>query len=124
MNKTLNNQPMLIYGDGEQTRAFSYIEDNLPCFWKAAVLESASKQVINVGGMIPITINDAAKTLCDITGYDNVVHAEARHEVKFAVPTFQKSVDLLGYKQTTYLKEGLCKMWDWAKQQPKREQYK
>lgn len=80
--------------------------------------------MINVGGTVPITINKAAETLCDITGYHNIVHEEARHEVKFAVPTFQKSIDLLGYNQKTFLKDGLEKMWNWAKVQPKREQYK
>ena len=124
MNRTLHEEPLLIYGDGEQTRAFSYIEDNLPCFWNAAVLPEASKQVINVGGTVPITINDAANMLCDITGFHNIIHKEARHEVKFAVPTYQKSIDLLGYKQTTFLKEGLEKMWEWVKQQPPIEQYK
>jgi len=124
MNRTLNNKPLLIYGDGEQTRAFSYIDDNLPCFWKAAVDEKASKEIINVGGTVPVTINKAAETLCNITGFHKILHEEPRHEVKFAVPSFQKSVDLLDYKQITSLEEGLKDMWEWAKIQPNREQYK
>lgn len=124
MNRTLNNKPLLIYGDGEQTRAFSYIDDNLPCFWRAAVDQTASKQIINVGGTVPITINEAAETLCNITGFHNIVHEEPRHEVKFAVPTFQKSIDLLGYNQVIFLEKGLKDMWEWAKEQPNRKQYK
>lgn len=124
MNKLLNNQPMLVYGDGEQTRAFSYIDDNLPCFWNAAVLPEASKEIINVGGIVPYTINEAAKILTEVAGFGDIVHAEPRHEVKWAVPTWQKSVDILGYKQTIDLREGLTKMWEWAQTQPKRDQYK
>lgn len=124
MNKILHNEPMLIYGDGEQTRAFSYIDDDLQPFWNAAVLTEASREIINVGGIVPCTINKAAEILCDITGYDKIEHKEQRHEVKIAVPTYQKSIDILKYNQTVQLKEGLTKMWEWAKLQPNRPQYK
>ncbi len=124
MFQILNNKPMLIYGDGEQTRAFSYIDDCLPSFWNAATYEAASKEIINVGGIEGYSINEAAKLLCEITGYDNVEHKEARHEVKHAVPNPRKSIELLGYEQKTSLEEGLRKMWEWAKGQPNRPQYK
>lgn len=124
MYQILNNEPMLIYGDGEQTRAFSYIDDCLESFWNAAVKEEASKQIVNVGGERGYTINEAAKILCEITGYSNVEYREARHEVKHATTTAEKSKLLLGYKQSTSLKEGLIKMWEWVQTQPKREQFK
>ena len=124
MYQILHNEPILIYGDGEQTRAFSYIDDNLPCFWKAATIQEASKQIINLGGLIPYTINEAANILCEITGYDKIEHRESRHEVKWAVPTYQKSIDILGYEQTTPLRDALVEMWNWAKSQPDRPRYK
>ena len=124
MYQTLNDLPMLIYGDGEQTRAFSYIDDCLPAFWNAATFDAASKEIINVGGLYGYSINDAAKILCDITGYDKVEHKEARHEVKHAVPNPLKSIRLLDYQQNTSLEDGLKKMWEWAKVQPMRPQYK
>ena len=124
MYQILNDEPMLIYGDGEQTRAFSFIDDCLEAFWNAAVREEASKQIVNVGGEIGYTINEAAKTLCEITGYDKVEYREARHEVKHATTTADKSKKILGYKQSTTLKDGLIQMWEWAKTQPKREQFK
>jgi len=124
MYQILNNKPMLIYGDGEQTRAFSYIEDCLSAFWNAAVFPEASKEIINVGGVRGYSINEAAELLCKITGYDKVEHREARHEVKHAVPKPDKSIELLGYEQKTSLEEGLKKMWKWAQTQPMRPQYK
>lgn len=124
MYQILNNEPMLIYGDGEQTRAFSFIDDCLEAFWNAAVREEASKQIINLGGEYAYSINEAAKTLCEITGYDKVEYREARHEVKHATTTADKSKKILGYKQSTTLKNGLTQMWEWAKTQPKREQFK
>lgn len=124
MHQILNGKPISIYGDGEQTRAFSYIDDCLDSFWNAAVLPGASKQIINVGGIKGYTINEAAKILCEVTGYDKIEHCEPRHEVKWCVPTFEKSVEILGYNETTDLKTGLKLMWDWAQQQPDRKQYK
>ena len=78
----------------------------------------------NVGGIKGYTINEAAKILCEVTGYDKIEHCEPRHEVKWCVPTFEKSVEILGYNETTDLKTGLKLMWDWAQQQPDRKQYK
>lgn len=123
MYNILHNKPILIYGDGEQTRAFTYIDDNLPSLWNAAVIPEASKQIINLGGIIPYKINEAAQLLCKITNYDKIEHKEPRHEVKWAVPTYQKSIDILNFQHKTNLDEGLNKMWEWAKAQPDRPQY-
>ena len=51
MFQYLNNQPLTIFGDGEQTRAFSYIDDSLEPLWNAAVRPEASKETINLGGI-------------------------------------------------------------------------
>lgn len=124
MNKILHGEDILIYGDGEQTRAFTYIDNILPCLAEAAFSEKASKQTVNLGGTVPTTINAAAETLCRITGYDKVRHVEKRHEVKFAVPSYQKSIDVLGYEEKYSVEYGLREMWEWAKKQPDRGQYK
>ena len=124
MYQTINNQPMLIYGDGKQTRAFSYIDDILEPMWNAAVLKKASKEIINLGGIAGYSINSAAEILCKITGYNNISHEEPRHEVKHAVPKPDKSIKLLKYEQKTSLEDGLRKMWEWAKAQPNRERMK
>ena len=124
MFQTLNNQPMTIFGDGNQTRAFSYIDDILEPLWISAVSEKTSKQIINLGGTKEYTINEANKILQNVTGNNNTLYLESRHEVKNAHPTWQKSVDLLNYKDTHTLEEGLLKMWEWAKSQPSRPQYK
>lgn len=123
MYQYLNNEPMTIFGDGEQTRAFSYIDDNLEPLWKSAVLPEASKQIINLGGIEEISITKACKTLQEVIGGGEIVYKEARHEVKHSIPTWQKSIDILGYEYKTNLKKGLTEMWNWAQQQPKRKQF-
>lgn len=123
MYQHLNGEDMTIFGDGEQTRAFSYIDDSLEPLWNAAVRLEASKEIINLGGIEEYSIKDASKVLREVIGDGKVKYLEGRHEVKHAVPTFQKSIDLLGFEHKTNLKEGLIKMWEWAKQQPMRDRF-
>jgi UDP-glucose 4-epimerase len=120
MYKKLNNQPFTIFGDGEQTRAFSYIDDSVECLWKAGWIPEASKQKINLGGIQHVTIKEAAETLLDVVGGGELIYLPPRHEVKYAYPTWQKSVDILGFEHKTNLHDGLTKMWKWAQEQPIR----
>jgi UDP-glucose 4-epimerase len=123
MYQHLNGNPMTIFGDGEQTRAFSCIDDIVEPLWKSATLPTASKQIINLGGVEEWTINNACELLRKVIGGGEVVYKEGRHEVKHAIPTWQKSIDILGFEHKTSLEEGLKDMWDWAQKQPKREQF-
>lgn len=119
----LNGKPITIFGDGTQKRAFSYIDDSIEPLWNAAVRPEASKQIINLGGIHEYSINEAADILSEVMGGAEKVYLEGRHEVHTAVPTYQKSIDILGFEHKHDLKEGLEKMWTWAQQQPMRERF-
>ena len=123
MFQHLSGEPMTIFGDGEQTRAFSFIDDSIEPLWNSAVLPRASKQIINLGGTKEISINEASSVLMKVIGDGSRVYLEERHEVKHSIPTYQKSIDILGFEHKTDLEEGLTKMWEWAKQQPKRKRF-
>jgi UDP-glucose 4-epimerase len=123
MYQHLNNQPMSIFGDGNQTRAFSYIDDILEPLWNAAIKEEASKEIINLGGIEDYSILDSVNILKSIMGSGDLVFLEGRHEVKHSIPTWEKSERILGFKHTTSLKDGLTKMWEWAQKQPNRERF-
>ena len=123
MYQHINNLPTTIFGDGNQTRAFSYIDDSIEPLWNAAVKPKASKQIINLGGIEEYSILEANTILREIMGCDKVEFLEQRHEVKHSIPTFQKSIDILEFKHKTSLKEGLQQMWDWAQQQPMRDRF-
>ena len=114
---------MTIFGDGEQKRAFSFIDDCLEPLWKASQQENCSKEIINLGGTRHYTINEANETLKEVIKDGQTVYKEQRHEVKVAVPTWQKSVDLLGYEDKTTLYNGLSQMWEWVKKQPNRKRF-
>ncbi len=117
------NEPMTIFGDGTQTRAFSYIDDSLEPLWKASQDKRASKEIINLGGIKEYSINEANEILREVVGGGEVRYYEGRHEVKHSIPTWQKSIDLLDFEHKTDLKEGLTKMWEWVKTQPVRERF-
>ncbi len=123
MYQRLNGQDVTIFGDGEQSRAFSYIDDSLEPFWNAAVKEEAANQIINLGGIEEYTINQAADVLLDVMGGGKKVYLEGRHEVKHSIPTWKKSVDILDFKHKTSMKDGLTEMWNWAQKQPMRERF-
>ena len=121
MYQHINGKPMSIFGDGEQTRAFSYITDCVPYFWSGAIEEKASKEIFNIGGDDHISINNACDVLIDVIGAGTKQYQEQRHEVKDAWVTHDKIKSILDYKQITSLGDGLTHMWKWAKTQPMRE---
>jgi len=119
----IDGEPITIFGDGTQKRAFSFIDDSLEPLWRAALEPQASAQIINLGGIHEYSINDAADILSEVVGGLKKVYFESRHEVHYAVTTFQKSIDLLGFEHKTDLKKGLSHMWKWAIEQPKRDRF-
>jgi UDP-glucose 4-epimerase len=123
MYQYMNGEDLTIFGDGNQTRAFSYIDDILEPLWKSAILPAASKQIINLGGIDEYSINEANYILRKIMGGGETVYKETRHEVKHSIPTWKKSVEILGFKHETDLERGLTNMWEWVKKQPKRERF-
>lgn len=122
MYQHLNGFPMTIFGDGNQTRAFTYVDDILKPLWLASQNENCSREIINLGGDVEYTINEVNEKLKDIIG-GKTVYLERRHEVKNAVPTWEKSVELLEYSNNTDIKDGLREMWDWVRTQPNRERF-
>ena len=123
MYQKLNNLDLTIFGDGSQTRAFSYIDDTLESLWNSAILDNASKQIINLGGTKSISILEACKITSSVVRGSNISFKEHRHEVKHSIPTWKKSVELLGFEHKTDLEVGIKKMWEWAKKQPMRERF-
>jgi UDP-glucose 4-epimerase len=123
MYQHLEGESMTIFGDGQQTRAFSFIDDSLKPLWNAAIKPEASKQIINLGGIKEYSILEANEILRKVIGNGEVNFVEQRHEVKHAVPTYQKSIDILEFEHKTDLEEGLTKMWDWAQKQSKRKRF-
>jgi UDP-glucose 4-epimerase len=118
INRLLRRKRPIIYGDGEQSRAFSYIEDVTPAIANAGFASRAKGQIINVGSNEIVSIRKACDLLLQLMGSEfKPMFQDARPgEVKHAFCTIRKSIDLLGYKTQHSLKDGLTKMVAWAKQ--------
>lgn len=125
MKNILNNEPMRVYGDGDQVRGFSFIDDHLEQFWNAAVLPSASKQIFNIGSEDNVvTIDQLRRMVSNITGCYNYLIDEKRYEVMLALEDCSKAKRILGDFGETKLEDGIRIMWEWAQKQPKARPYK
>ena len=123
MYQKLIDQPLTVFGEGKQKRAFSYIDDCLSPLWMAATSKMAKNEIINLGGIEETTILEAANLLAQIVGGSKIKSLSPRHEVNMAYSTHEKSVKLLGYQDNTDLSMGLKQMWEWAKTLPTRERF-
>ena len=124
MYQIMNEMPPTIFGDGEQVRAFSYVDDSLIPFWNASQKDECIGEIINLGGIKEYTINEACNILLKVTGTSlKPLYLEERHEAKHAWSTWDKSVNLLNFKHQIDLEEGLTKMWNWAQTQPIRKRF-
>lgn len=127
MNKMLKGEQPIIYGDGEQKRCFSYIDDCLECIEKVIFQDNLNKEIINIGPDEEfVTINELAKEIADILDFDlKPTYVKDRpKEVKHAICSSDKARKLLGYKTKTTLREGLEKQAKDIKERgPKDFQY-
>lgn len=116
MNQIMQGQPMTIFGDGQQSRAFSYIEDVVPVMADAPSSPAALNQVFNVGADTPYTVNELAKKVAEAMGVSpSVQYLEARNEVKHAFPSHRRLCDVFGYSAKFSLDSGLERMARWAR---------
>lgn len=116
MNQILQGKPMTIFGDGEQTRAFSYIEDMAAIMAEAIEVPAAYNEVFNIGADQPYTINELAKAIATAMGVEaQVVHLPARNEVAHAYSSHEKVRRIFGERPLHSLEDGLARMAQWVR---------
>lgn len=116
MNQLMQGKPLTIFGDGSQTRAFTYVGDISPVIANCVNEPKAFGQVFNVGADKNYSVKDLATevmTAIDIDG--ELRFTEARNEVLHAYSDHSKTIEYFGEYAKTSLAEGLKKMADWAK---------
>lgn len=117
MNQALQGQSFTIFGDGEQTRAFSHIADIAPAIARSLTIPAAWNQVFNIGADTPYTVNHLAKVISNAMGVElRVDYLPARHEVVHAYSSHEKVQSLLQYKPSVDLENGVERMANWVKQ--------
>lgn len=117
MNQALQGLPLTIFGDGTQTRAFSYIDDVAPVIARSVLNPAAYGQVFNVGGDQPYTVNELALAVCEVMGVTpNLQYLPARKEVQHAYASHDKVRAYFDLPEPVDLREGLQRMAAWVRQ--------
>ena len=123
IRKTLNGEPILVYGDGEQTRAFSDIQYYMEPF--DILLTEHDGEIFNIGADKFFSLNQVAETVQSIGkkyGYEvPIEHGPPRLEVKHAYCDHTKAKTLLKFQDNTKLEELIEDVFVWSMKQPKRK---
>ena len=123
IRKTLNGIPILVYGDGEQTRAFSDIKYYMEPF--DLLHDDFDGEIFNIGADKYFSLNEVAETVQKVGkkyGYEvPIEHGEPRHEVKHAYCDHTKAKNLLKFQDGTNLEELVETIFVWAMKQPNRK---
>jgi len=117
MNQIMKGEPLTIFGDGSQSRAFSHIDDVAPSIAKCIEIPESFNKTFNIGADLPVTVKDLAHEVMKSMGKDlpikflplrnEVLHAYASHDLAHRIFKIQSS--------PISLNTGLREMADWAK---------
>ena len=113
-----DGQPIQVYGDGEQTRDFTFVADIVKAT-RAAAVSGRPGAVYNVGGGERVSLNGVLKTIEGITGRPFDVRREApqKGDMRDTAADTSAAQRDLGFRSTVTLAEGLSREWDWIKEQ-------
>ncbi len=127
INRMLQGNQPIIYGDGEQRRCFTYIDDAINPLYEMAFNDAVTGEIINIGPDDEfVTINTLAQMVADELDFLlEPIYTDARpQEVKLAYCSADKARDLLDYKSDHTLREGVKNTIDWIKESgPKDFEY-
>ena len=116
MNQIMRGEPMTIFGDGLQTRAFTYAGDIAPVIAEAGFRPSAHGQVFNVGADTPYTVRLLAERVAAAMGVEpDIRFLDARNEVVDAYSSHEKVRTFFECPPDTSLDDGLARMAAWAR---------
>jgi len=117
MNQLMQGKPLTIFGDGTQTRAFSYIDDVAIPIAKSVEIKEAYNEVFNIGADKPYTVNELAHVVAAQFGVKpQITYLAARNEVLHAYSTHEKAHKVFGAPSGVDLQEGIRRMAEWAKE--------
>jgi len=118
----LQGEPMPIFGDGSQTRAFSYIRDVAPIIARGGFDPGARNRIFNVGADEPMRVLALAHLVAEIFGMPpRLIHLPPRREVRHAFSDHTALREVFGHCQPTPLREGLERMAVWARGQARQK---
>jgi UDP-glucose 4-epimerase len=115
MNQIMRGEPCTIFGDGSQTRAFTHVADVAPVIAHSVNKPTAYGRTFNIGADVPYSVAELAEVVQDAMGkHTGVRHLEARQEVLHAFSDHSHARDVLDYRPSISLREGIRRMAEWA----------
>lgn len=124
INMMLQGRQPIIYGDGEQKRCFSFVQDCIYCLKEMGFRESAKGEIINIGPDEEfVSINELAHMIADLLSFDvkPTYVPDRPQEVKYATCSADKARKLLGYQTKTSLRDGLADMIEFIRKRGPRK---
>lgn len=111
----LDGKPLEIFGDGHQTRDFTFVRDVVAATRAAASAPGVGGEALNVGGGSSVSLEQAVQVLQEVAGRTLVVQRISRQhgDVRDTAADITKARALLHYAPTTPFDEGLAAEWDW-----------
>ena len=107
--------PLTVYGSGEQTRSFCYIDDMVEGIYRVAIKEGLEGEVFNIGNPEESSIMDLAKLIIELTGSSSKIRFVDRpvDDPDKRKPDVKKAYNMLGWKPHISLREGLARTVEW-----------
>lgn len=124
INLMLQGRQPIIYGDGEQSRSFSFVQDDIDCLLKLGFQDNVVGEKINIGPDEEfVSVNELAKIIAELMKFElKPIYVPGRpQEVKLATCSADKARKLLGYKTKTSLRDGLQQMIDYIMERGPRK---
>jgi UDP-glucose 4-epimerase len=126
ISQAIRGEPITVFGDGDQTRSFTYVDDAVRATLLAGERSEAIGETFNVGSADEMSINEAAALVLRLTGSRSPIH-HLRHAEVFGshfedtrrrVPDVTKAERMLGFKARVVCDEGVRRTADWWGQLP------
>jgi len=120
IKKALKNEDIFIHGDGNQIRAWCFVDDFVECIFRCLDNDKAVGESFNIGNSrAVITILGLAQTVCRVLGSSSkIIFKEALSaDIALRIPSVDKSVEILGFKAKVDLEEGIARTAEWMKTQ-------
>ena len=115
ITQALNNEPVTVFGDGNQTRSFCYVDDTIEGIYR--LLMSDFNEPVNIGNPREMTVKEMAETIIRLTGSKSkIVHEPLPvDDPKVRQPDITRAREILGWEPKVAIEDGLVKTIDWFK---------
>jgi UDP-glucose 4-epimerase len=116
MKALRRGEPIDVYGDGGQTRDFTFVSDIIAANLAAASATGAVGQAFNIGGGARVSLNEVLATIEQVSGrrFERRTHEAQAGDARHTGADIRKAADILGYRPQVTLEAGLSAMWTWS----------